>query len=166
MNIGVAMLKVLTAQLLRSNRDLLSHVYERYSKTNTIRTSARMKALFNELLKMLPPTRIVIDGLDEYDEEDQKQILHCLISISDEQHGNFQILFVSREVIDIKRKLVKFPTIFLSEEQELISRDINKYIKSTLTDFRERFDSETMNEIEQILVRKADGMGTTCLTTC
>ena len=102
-------------------------------------------------------SRVVIDGLDEYSEADQKEILTHIIRLFTGPNIRCKILFSSRESANISGALRKVPTISLSERTEKIEKDIKLFIRQSLLDLRKSWPISSIDEIEQKMLAKAAG---------
>jgi hypothetical protein len=111
------------------------------------------------MLGAISSTRIVIDGLDECPERDQKAILTELLSAVKNSATPCKIFISSRAETYISKKLRKRPTISLTEktEREKVDKDIQKYVKQSLKGLRESFPGTIVDDVERKVVRKANG---------
>ena len=157
-------LRCLTAQLLRSNKDLAAYVYDEYIRQGLNSSTLQFKRLIPTLLSSLPSVRIVIDGLDEFDRIHHDQILKDLLPFASARNAESicKILFTSRDIVPISKHLVKYSKICLSDERGSIDVAIQSFIKDSLVDIRHNLDdrrvgSLEMGKIEQDLIEKAEG---------
>ncbi|OQU94466.1 NACHT domain-containing protein [Cladophialophora immunda] len=154
----------LIAQLIRKDHSLLPHVYDNFAKTGIVPSATRSRDLLKELLWASGPSFLVIDGLDECDGSHQRQLLSDLRTFllpnknSDESLPVVKILVCSRETKEIVSSLKKAPQVFLTKEKVRMSRDITVFAKESLLPLRSRFRGSVVDEIEQLVVEKADGM--------
>ena len=150
-------LRTITVQLLRANIDLAAHVSENYSSRGCNPSMQQLRKLIPELLGTISLTRIVIDGLDECQERDQKLILQELITLCTPSGGHCKLLFSSREGVLIARSLRDKACISLKEMKSQVDSDIQKYVNRDLLELRRRFDGSIIDKIEQRVVQKASG---------
>jgi hypothetical protein len=153
-------LRYAIARLLRDHQYLLPYVYDTYATKSTRPSTSRLRALVLELLAACKITFFVIDGLDECDEHDQKEVMVELLKIANASIARVKILFFSQESSLIKQKLNRFPQISLSDEEEFMSKDIETFAKASLSELRQRFEGHFIDNIEQTLIEKADGIAT------
>ena len=151
-------MRSITAQLLRSNLDLAPHIFENYANKGLSSSIVRLRKLLPELLETIPSVRIIIDGLDEYPEPDQRTILGEFIGLSKSSGGQCRILFSNREGRTINKTLSSRPTVSLKDQHADVNKDIEMYVRAKLLDFRERFDGRLVDQIERNITTKADGM--------
>jgi hypothetical protein len=121
----------------------------------------KVRDLLETLLRSPGITYIILDGLDECESTDQRHVLSELqnllrpdVRTKDEK---LKVLICSRETKEISRKLNQARQIFLSDEQQEMSRDICKFTKSSLAELSDRFSTEIINEVSGEVVKKADG---------
>ena len=150
-------LKSIAAQLLRAHLDLAAHVADKYAHQGRASSIQQLRKLIPELLATIPLTRIVVDGLDECHERDQKSILTELLSLSKDSGAHCKVLFSSRESVYISRTLRRKPNISLKERKADVDTDIRVFVNENLTELRDRFGNQIMDDVEQRLVQKADG---------
>ena len=156
-------LRSLTAQILRSNRDLAVFVYDNYIRPGHTSSILQLKKLIPTLLSSIPSIRIVIDGLDEFEQKDQKQILSDLIPFASAQNSNAvcKILFASRDIPTIAGHLSKRTIVSLNEEREPVTQGIRSYVSHRLGEIRLNFGAkigdEVMDGVERNIIEKAEG---------
>jgi len=161
-------LKLLITQLLNRSRDLASYVYEEYVAMGKTTSMLQLKDLIFALLQGFRITRIVVDGLDECDESDQKDIIEDLRRLAGvSPSGSIcKILFVSRDISSISQHLRKMSSINLSFERTAIDSAIKSFVISKLDPVREKvlhmnLGSGLIDSISSEILEKADGELTT-----
>lgn len=157
-------LRSLAAQLLRHNSDLSAYVYEEYVRNGLNCSLRQLKQLLPVLLSAEKHVRIVLDGIDEFPDKDQKQVISDLIPFAAvfATGAECKILFSSRVVRPISRNLARQPTISLSNERKAIDAAIKSFVRCNFKEIRPQFmgkDLEKiMDSVEQALTHKANGM--------
>ncbi|OAP57410.1 hypothetical protein AYL99_08148 [Fonsecaea erecta] len=158
------MFRSLIAQLIRKDHSLLPHVYDNFVKTGTVPSATKSRDLLKELLRASGPTFLILDGVDECDGSHQRQLLSELRALllpnknTEEGQLAFKILICSRETKEIVSSLRKVPQVLLTKEKASLSKDITLFAKESLSPLRGRFNDPVVDEIEQTVVEKADGM--------
>lgn len=151
----------LIAQLLRKQPALLPYIYEHYVRARTIPSLVKVKELLKALLKTSERIYLILDGLDELQGDDQKQVLTELGSLAIperyERSINIKVLICSRESKEISRKLARSPHVSLSEEEACVQKDISTYTRHNLEELRGRFCNNVVDALEQEIVEKARG---------
>jgi hypothetical protein len=148
----------LISQLLRKDLGLLPHIYDNYVKVGNLPTINKIKELLQDVLQATDTVFIIIDGLDECDGSHQRQLLVDLDSIRRATDGNAcKFLICSRETKEITARLKKCPQVSLADEQAAVAKDIESFVDDSLTPVRDRFSAQLVEELQQQIVRKADG---------
>jgi hypothetical protein len=108
--------------------------------------------------------RIILDGLDEYDQKDHRQILDSILPLSswDGSGSTCKVLISGREVPQINRILMKKPTVSLNDERESVHKAIQRYVHHHMTELRQELDDiivddNTIFTTENRIVDKSDG---------
>ncbi|OAL28588.1 hypothetical protein AYO22_02782 [Fonsecaea multimorphosa] len=154
----------LIAQLIRKDRSLLPHVYDNHVKTGNVPSATKSKDLLKDLLRACGPTFLILDGVDECDGSHQRQLLSDLRAFflpnknTDEGHLPIKILICSRETKETMCHLKRVPQVLLTKERVKVSKDISLFAKESLSPLRGRFSGPVVDEIEESVVEKADGM--------
>jgi len=107
------------------------------------------------VLKAIPKTFIVIDGIDECDSKERKLILDLFSSVVSEEEKNSRVLFVSQELNDIKTALHEAETLRLNEEH--IKHDVRNYSIKMSLKIQQRFPRMPDEAREHILKLVCDG---------
>ncbi|KAG4441376.1 hypothetical protein IFR05_003133 [Cadophora sp. M221] len=153
-------LRTLILELLRSQHHLTSHIFEHFARQRQTPSLGQIKKLLPDLLSAVSSVRIVIDGLDECQEKDQKAILTELLSAAKASTSTCKIFVSSRAETFISKALRKRPTISLTEkrEREKVDEDIRDYVRHSLIALRDTFPGTLVDDVERTVVRKAQGM--------
>lgn len=156
----------LAAQALRANPEPSSWMYDKFISRNLIPSLAQLRILLPTLLSTIPSTRIVLDGVDELEANQQKSILSEIVSLLGNKglgEGSCKILVSSRDVPQISRALGRRSQISLNEEQQAISGAIQNFVENSVNDLQSNLDEismegDAMTGIRQALVDKAEGL--------
>lgn len=157
--------RALIAQLLKKEPDFLPYIYENYVKTGAVASLPKVKELLKNLIVSSGKIFLILDGLDEFEGSDQRQVLTEMSNLvthdtgRDSDQTNLKVLVCSRETRDIARRLSKVPQISLSneEEEQFVRRDISTFTKNRLSELRDRFEDNEVNNIGNDIVQKANG---------
>ena len=151
----------LVAQLIRAKSEVLPYVYETFVKLGATPSLSKVRDLLGTLLQSPSTTYIILDGLDECESADQRNVLSELQNLlrpdARTKDEKLKVLICSRETKEISRKLNQARQIFLRDEQQEMSRDICKFTESHLAELSGRFSAEIINEVSGEIVKKADG---------
>ena len=166
-------LRSIIVQLIRSNTDLVAHVYEELILKKKAPSSQVLEQLLRDLVGALSPVpsqtgyiHIIVDGLDECDSKTQARTIKMLERIMSTTllSGSTvcKVLLSSRVSQETTKKSRHRQTISLSDEKERIGQAIKHYVAQRLGVLRPRFfqqgisDDDT-KEVELRIVKKADG---------
>jgi hypothetical protein len=150
-------LRTLVLQVLRSQHDLAAYVYENYTKHAHTPSLHHIRKLLLHLLSSASSPHIIIDGLDECHDMDQKAILAELMVLMKSLDGSCKLLISSREETHISKTLRKCPTISLTEKRDKVDADIQDYVRHSLHQLRDNFGGAVVDAIEKTVVKKANG---------
>ena len=153
-NLCATIFRTLILQLVRGNVDFASHISDDYIAKCLSCSMAQLKALLPTLLNATVSTRIIVDGLDECEDKQQRQVLQELLKLSGDR---CKLLISSRDGGSISKILKKKRRIALGDCRADVDADIRLYTSQALTELRERFDSEIIIEINQSVAEKAGG---------
>lgn len=164
-------LRSLVAKLLRGNSDLLAYVYEEYVLDRKTASPTNLEHLILTLLPSLSSerskvaVRIILDGLDECEEDQQQRIISILDRASRlPTTGTVcKVLVSSRDTPKLTRLLRRKPSISFKDEIAAVSKAIQYYIQKRLNDMKlELLELQiTDSQIEyakNTIVAKSDGM--------
>lgn len=157
-------LRAIVAQILRKCPLLVPFVYETYVRKAELPSIRIMPTILRSLLLCLPSSYIIVDGLDECDSENQRQMLAkldiLLLPRKDEvpQRPQVKILICSRDTKGTPSRLKDEPTISLTKEDIHVSTDICKYTKNNIKLLYDRFDVHAVDQVADDIVDKAKGM--------
>lgn len=165
------LLRTLTAQIIQKHRDLAIHVHEKYAQSYPVPSRRALLAILPELLQGLGSVRFVIDGIDEWDERAQKEVLQDVMQmLSTDPSCICKIMIASRDTLEISRSIRKKKnkaavSISLSDDDECtaIDRSIEHFIDSKLLDLPDHFldldpDASETARIKRTLREKSNGM--------
>ena len=151
----------LITQLIRYEPALSIHVCTGYVRRGISASLAHLREVLSDLLRAVPPAKIVTDGLDECDVNSHAQIIAELLTLSNSSTGLAKVLISSREGGIIGSKLRKKPNLSLREESEFMDHDINTFITAKLRQSRTEWDfgvsERCLAEVGQELLRLSNG---------
>ncbi|KAI9708049.1 MAG: hypothetical protein M1820_004253 [Bogoriella megaspora] len=130
-------LRSIAAQALRAAPEASSWIFDKFISQNLTPSLAQLRILLPTLLSILPSTRIILDGLDEFEADQHKPILYLAYS-EDSQ-------------------------ISLNDEHEAITGAIQNFVDTSVQDLQNNLDEISLEDdaiagIRRALVDKADGM--------
>jgi hypothetical protein len=154
-NVSTHILRTIALQLLRQHLDLASLIANEFVYCGSNCGIAQLKILIPKLLEIVPHTRIIVDGIDECSDENQKAILRDIQALCFGPNVQCKILFSSRREVHIREKLTGKLQISLDGRRE-VDLDIRSYVKYN-TKKLHTSDEKLLNRLESILAEKANG---------
>lgn len=164
------LLQSLASQLIQKHQDLALFVYNDFFAVHPKATQKALVELLPKLLQAIGSTRLVIDGLDEWDVHQQKELLSCLPGILSNDRTSYicKVLISSRDTLEISRNLVrKFktsPVISLSssDERHAVDKSIACFVDARLAKVPSHIKDmdpqrAILDVIKQKLLRKSNG---------
>ncbi|KAF2678067.1 hypothetical protein K458DRAFT_377432 [Lentithecium fluviatile CBS 122367] len=164
-------LRSLCAQMIQKHQDLAPYIYHKYSQSHPVPSRKALLGLLSELLQSLGSVRFVIDGIDEWDEREQKEALQDLTQMlsTDPSSSICKILLASRDTLEISRGLRKKnkATVSISlnggDEGTAIDCSIEHFIENKLSDLPGHFDKldpdgSVIAQVKRTLLKKSNGM--------
>lgn len=170
-NAMVGVLKGLADQLLDQHSQLLPHCHTRRTKSGepSLRSFTVAKKLLEDFCIDIPKQFIVIDGLDEYEAAERKQVLEFFVQLvkqcDEDEPGKLRILIVSQDYADIKRAIHSstIPRIapkIISLSSSDNKDDIHTFVKAWVDKIKRKhsLSDEQGDYLLKLTVVKADGM--------
>ncbi|KAF2493309.1 hypothetical protein BU16DRAFT_563472 [Lophium mytilinum] len=157
-------LKSFAIQVLRRHQNLSSYVYDEYVLTGQTPSTQALTSLLPNLLASIQGPRMIIDGLDECQDSEQKDVLKNILAFSSNvTYESCPILIVSRDVRHINAVLSRKPSLSLNDEATAVDAAIGSFAKQRLLEMQTKFrelniDTSTMEDFEKRLVDKSKGM--------
>lgn len=160
----VEVMRNVVAQLVKCQPDLLPHIHQNYVDKALNPSIKAMKGLLAQVLSGLHSCRIVLDGIDECHETQQKEIISTFLSLQKGAPNSCKLLISSR--VDegyIKNVLRQKPSIRLKEHTaDAISLFVERNV-AELLDIFHSLEDELLNRIRHELCSKAGGMCSTLM---
>jgi hypothetical protein len=173
-NSALTLVRSLLEQILDQFPHLLPFCHDRYSKSGekpSLRSFSLAKSLIKDFCLTAPKQYIVIDGLDECEITERKQILELFVDILGEceisEPGKLRVLFVSQDYTDIKNALHS-PAItrvvprIVSISPNDNENDIQVYADDLTMQIKQKFDLDDMQQhnLRQLTVARGRGKAT------
>ncbi|KAI0600377.1 hypothetical protein F4775DRAFT_61536 [Biscogniauxia sp. FL1348] len=167
-------LRSILVQLIRSNPDLVAHVYGELILKKKVPSSRVLEQLLRDLVSAASPVpsqigyiHLIVDGLDECDSDTQAQTIKMLERIVSTALSSgstvCKVLLSSRVSQAITKKLRHTQIISLSDEKDKMEKAIGCYAAQRLGALRPRLfqmgvSDNDIKEVELRIATKADGM--------
>lgn len=168
----MVILKALIQQLLDKNDHLLPPCYTRCISSGepVLRSLSQVKLLLEDLCAILSKTYFIVDGLDECEPVERKQVIDILMDVAGQceknDPGKLRLLFVSQNFTDIKRALHTSSqtrpvprTMQLGESDN--KGDINAYVRIWVNKIAvkyEPFSDDLAKHLHNLTVQNAKGL--------
>lgn len=159
----------LVAQIVQAHQDAAIHVCHKYITSYRAASRKAIAALLPELLDIVGSSRIVIDGIDEWELKEQQVILDDILTLATGKNSTYccKIFFSSRDMPIISSRIMrqkrKATTVLsLNEQNTFIDRSIQAFIDMRLDEYRSSMqeldhDGSTLLEVRELLVQKSNG---------
>ena len=152
-------LRTLTNQLLRQDRDLAPLIHQNYLTKGSSKSRPAMKKILKEILPSInsTSTRIILDGVDECGAI-QRDILADLIDLQRHVKHRCKILVASRDEPSIRKSMLHSIHIPIESKTEA---GLKLYIQGKVSKLRAHFPNirrSLWTNVEEMLQRKANGM--------
>ncbi|KAJ6150201.1 hypothetical protein N7471_001400 [Penicillium samsonianum] len=162
-NTFIALARSLISQLLQNDMDLLPYIYEKMcSRGEQILSSEVLaKDLLETLLKNCRGLYMIIDGVDECSQTEEKKIIQLLrsaIEISNNGACHTRSVFISQRDAVTTKLLHDLPTIAITSSHN--RTDIIAFVSSWALEIQHKFciTDEVKKRIIELVVEKAQGM--------
>ncbi len=157
-DIHATILRTLTIQLLRSHLDMAELVYQVYLQKGSSRSFPAMKRILKEILFTIPNTRIVLDGIDEYNHQTQREVLGSLLELQKHAGDTCKLLISSREEPTIRNAMSNKTHIKLDGRT---TDGLTIFIQNKVKELKKHCPEKEpalMDRVEQRLQSNAKGM--------
>ena len=151
-------LKSFTTQLLTANSVLAPYILDTFVNNGRKPTKKILAEILERLIASSGPIRFVVDGLDEWSQIDQEDLIKDLFRIRGPSPGACKVLISSRKTAHLTKLLQSEPTFRLEDYVENISSNIASFIHEPLERLRHTFGPELINELENEILKRADSM--------
>ncbi|ORY16158.1 C2H2 domain-containing protein [Clohesyomyces aquaticus] len=168
---AIGVYKGILDQLLDQYPDLMPHCHTRQASSGepVLSSPNTARKLLEDFCLTIPKQYIIIDGLDECEQSERKQILELFVQLvtqsEADEPGKLRVLFVSQDYVDIKRALhnsmnakVTPRTISLSSMDN--ERDIRVYVNDLTTQIAQKhgLDGDQVDYLRDLTISRAQGM--------
>ena len=151
-------MRSIAAQLVRCQPDIVPYVHQNYIDTALHPSPKLMRKLLREILTATNCCRIVLDGIDECEDAQQRDVLSTFLDLQQDATDSCKILFASRNDENLIKALLRHNTVIPMRGQtdDAIRLFVNSKI-AELTDKFESLDDIVLDRIRYRLSSKADG---------
>ena len=155
---AVQIMRSIAAQLVRSLPDIVPYVHQHYIGKALYPSPKLMRKLLREVLAGTDCCRIVLDGIDECDEAQQREVLSTFLDLQQNAANSCKMLFASRNDENHIKNLLRKSTVVPMKGQtdDAIRLFVNSKV-AELTDKFESLNDIALDRIRYRLSSKADG---------
>lgn len=150
-------LRSFTAQLLAVNNDMAPYILETFAHHGLRPSKKNLRVVLEKMIASLSSVRILVDGLDEWPQSDQEEVLDDLLRIKGPKPGACKLMISSRKLPTISKLLEAKPTLRLDDNADNVQAAIAVFVHRQLAPLREQFRSNTIDELESRIMSKANG---------
>lgn len=147
----------IAAQLLCASTSMAPYILETFASNGLRATSKSLQIIVENLIESLTSVRLVVDGVDESDPSDQKEILGDLMKIKSSSSSSCKILFSTRRQPTISKYLHTKPTVRMENYAENVTSMISSFVHGRLGDLRQKFGGGVVDGLEHQIIQRADG---------
>ena len=150
-------LRSLVTQLLAEKVELAPYILEAFANRGQQPTKKNLSTILEKLMGSIDSVRIILDGLDECSQSEQKEIIQDLNRIRGPTSTACKILISSRKSALLLSLLGSKSAINLEDHAENVNRSIATYVEGQIDALKQRFDSVVVYKLRDNLITKADG---------
>ncbi|KAL1624892.1 hypothetical protein SLS54_003616 [Diplodia seriata] len=163
----INVLKSLTAQAIQLNAEVVPYIIDNYASKSMTSSTKDLRTLLPHILSNTQSGRIILDGLDECNTEEQKLILKNTLDVMQSTGFGWKMLISSQEIPTITRGLSNLSQkskLSLSEENQSISSAIETFIDGRIATLQTnapylwRGDVLAASSLKEKLNKKSNGM--------
>ena len=152
------LLCTLTVQLLRQNIELAPLIHQAFLQKYSGRSPPTIRRMLKEILSTAEAVRIVLDGIDEWDQTAQREILKTIGDLQRHSGSSCRVLVSSRKEPPIDKAISHKVHMHIDTQS---TDGLNRYIDSNTKDLQHRFGEmkvEIWERLQSNLRSKAHGM--------
>ena len=150
-------LRTIAAQLIKQTPELVTWVHQNYVEKAMSPSKKNMKDLLTQVLAGMQICRVLVDGVDECEESQRKEILTSILLLQQEAGSSCKLLIASRDEAQIHKFLRQSSKISLKGKTD---HAIDLCIKNGISDLEQAFgllDEGFVKHIQRQLSSKAGG---------
>ena len=153
-----SLLRTLAVQLLKQNMELAPLIHQAFLQKGSGRSAPIIKGVLKEILSTIRASRMVLDGIDEWDQAAQRDTLKTLVKLQKHGGSNCKLLVSSRQVPVIGKAIPHKVHMRIDTRS---AEGLNRYITSKIEDLQDRFPDfapPIWGRVAHNLQNKAKGM--------
>jgi len=155
---STALLRTLAVQLLRQNLELAPLIHQAFVQKGQGPSAPTIKKVLKEIVSSVKALRMVLDGIDEWDQMAQRDTLKALSELQKHGGNNCKLLVSSRKEPSIGKSMPQKAHMHIDTQSV---EGLHRYIRSNTKELRDRFpdfEPSIWGRVSQNLQEKAQGM--------
>ena len=152
------LLRTLAVQLLRQNIDLAPFIHQAFLQKGSGRSGPAIRKILKEILSTTKAVRVVLDGIDEWDQMAQRELLKTICDLQRHAGSSCKVLISSRKEPSIDKAISQKIHMHIDTQS---TDGLSHYIDSNINDLQHRFGElkfEIWESLQSNLRSKAHGM--------
>lgn len=144
--------------------ELTSFIYDECIMAGRAPSTSCLKTLIPKLLTAFKDIRMMIDGIDEVEHSQHRELINTVTSFTDnaEMQGNCKILFSSQNIPSILSNLRNKPELSLGAESASIADDLKIFVTTSLEELNDIHDGAIskglLSDVQASILERAEGM--------
>ncbi len=155
---ATALLRTLAVQLLRQNLELAPLIHQAFVQQGQGRSAPTIKKILKEIVCSVKASRMVLDGIDEWDHTAQRDTLKALFELQKHGGNKCKLLVSSRKEPSIGKFMPQKAHMDINMQSV---EGLHRYIRSNTEELRDRFPDfapSIWGRVSQNLQDRAQGM--------
>jgi hypothetical protein len=153
-------LKTLCVQIVDLKPELASFIYDDCIITGNKPSVSYLKKLVPKLLAAFQDIRIIIDGIDEVDKTQHRDMIRTLASMS-EAEDNCKLIFSSQDIPSIRVNLKNKPKFPIADQSAHVAKDLELIVSTVLEELNDRHDGvipdQDLAGVQKEILERAQG---------
>lgn len=152
------LLRTLAVQLLRQNLELAPFIHQAFLQKGSGRSAPAIKRILKDILSTDKVVRIVLDGIDEWDQIAQRDTLKTLVELQKHGGGDCKVLISSRNEPYISKAIPHKVHMHIDGQS---AHGLKCYIETNIQELKDLFPDfspEIWERVAVSLQNKARGM--------
>ncbi|KAM6513595.1 hypothetical protein FALCPG4_015982 [Fusarium falciforme] len=154
-------LRSLCAQMIGLAPELVPFIYDECVLAGRTPSVKYLKTIVPKLMTAFTDVRVIVDGIDEIDYSQHKELIKTLTSFAESQE-NFKIIFSSQNIPSIFSYLKSKPELALGAEAASVAADIDLFVTASLEKLNDSHSGgipeRVFAGIRKLILERAEGM--------
>ncbi|KAI9686269.1 MAG: hypothetical protein M1822_003925 [Bathelium mastoideum] len=157
---SVYLLRSLVAQAVQRNPDIVAYVHDEYVMSHLVASLTALRELLPRVLSSFGSSRIIVDGVDECDPNEQKLVVEDVLQLrSVNTSSHICKIFISQS---LRKQAKDAVSMSLNDERGAVGDSIERFIQTRLSEVQNELDyldpnGAVWHNIRHTLATKANG---------